>query len=227
MAEVNGFVLLVLILLALTTVAGFALFATVEWGGNEIFDIQTFRFKSCTDGIYLLPNGDGTYRIERNEEKETFFTRRRSRKERMTTTTQSRTIYVPEDASVLDAFLQKIDASFEDCHDVDDCRSLLVTRNDDMIWFMKKAYHDIASEHVDDIRDRLKDMEALQPLHVVIDNPLTLHVGGDENMKVGTPELPLYHGYILTLLAYKLDDRPLPQVVDGEDYVTITDPSSP
>lgn len=232
MAEVNGVVLLVMILLSLVAVAGLAVFATVEWSGKEVFGIQTFRFKSCTDGVYLLPNGDGTYRIKRDKpDKETFLAHKRPRKERMTSTTQSQTIYVPENASILDAFSQDITAPFEDCHDIADCRPLLLSNNDNMIWLMKKAYRDVASESMGDIRERFEGNSILDQLDVVNDDPVTVQMeGADETvqeMVVGTVDLPLYTGYILVLLVHKLNGRPLPQVVEGEDYLTISNPSSP
>lgn len=230
MAEVNGFVLLVLILLALTTVAGFALFAAVEWGGHEIFGMQTIRLITRKDGVYLIPNGDGTYRVERNEEKETFFTSGRHRKEGMTTgvtattaTTENQTIYVPEKGSALDAFLNDgMDNPFRTCQDTTDCRSLLRTRNDDMIWFMKKVYRDVASEQIENIRKRFEGTNLLDELKVVSENPLTLEMG-ETKIVVGSVGFPLYYGYVLALLAYRMDDRSLPQVLENEDYVTVTE----
>lgn len=226
MAEVNGVVLLVLILLALTTVVGFALFATVEWGGIEVLGIQTIRLVTRRDGTYLVPNGDGTYRVERDGDEKESFRKGRGRKERMTTNvTQSQTIYVPEKASALVAFAEDDDVPFRECYEAEDCRPLLLTRNKDVIWWMNKAYQDINSESKEELHKRFEGKDRFKQTKLVQENPLTLEIDGVENV-LGTSEFPLYYGYVLALLAYKWDDRPLPQVREDEDYATGSDPSS-
>lgn len=215
----NVRVLLVVILLAAIVGGGFLLF-------------RTLKKKKGEGSLFLLPNDDGTYRVEERDEKEAY---KNGRKERMDATldaperpsgthTPTQTvhvdpdpIYIRTDMNIYETIKEGLDAN-DPCPEGVSCRPVRFDMNSDLIWYLEKIHQDTKAVTIDYLKAIPEFDEKYGGMKLIRENPLT--VGDGTHEVVIGKDLNLLDGYLATLFLYKKLGRPLPKPDTGADYRT-------
>lgn len=153
------------------------------------------------EDLRLLPNGDGTYRVENMSIIEPYQGNSEPKFPEV--------VHVPTQISIFDADLNR-----DTCPDDIPCRSVRRDNKDDMLWYLTKVYQDVNAKSVDFFNDLMK---GLATLDLLSENPLSYTTDGQNEIIVGQAG-DLAMQYMQILLLYKKLGRSLPKPDPTVDY---------